>query len=36
VHAFTVASSHALTLATYTPAGEETAFMEASVLVETE
>jgi len=34
VHAFTVASSRALTLATYTPAGEEMAFMEAGILVD--
>jgi quercetin dioxygenase-like cupin family protein len=34
VHAFTVSSSRALTLATYTPAGEEIAFMEAGVLVD--
>jgi len=33
-HAFTVRSDRALTLATYTPAGEEAAFMEASVLAE--
>ena len=34
VHAFTVASVRARTLATYTPAGEEHAFIEAGVLVE--
>ncbi len=34
VHAFTVSSRRARTLATYTPAGEEVAFLEAGVLAE--
>lgn len=33
-HAFTVRSDRARTLATYTPAGEEVAFMNASVLAD--
>ena len=36
VHTFTVCSSRALTLATYTPAGEELTFMEAAVRAEAE
>jgi quercetin dioxygenase-like cupin family protein len=34
VHGFTVRSGQAVTLATYTPAGEELAFIAAGVLVE--
>jgi quercetin dioxygenase-like cupin family protein len=34
VHGFTVRSGQAVTLASYTPAGEELAFLAAGVLVE--